>query len=491
MKWGLWSVTAGSNSATPPDGWPEGQAPSTVNDCAREMMAQIRTGLNDIQFIDLGVTPTQTGNVTFTLAGNQMQWYGYGTRVKANVGGTNYYGSVISSTFTTNTGITLRFDVGNGPLTASLSAVSTGFPSPVNGSMFDTVYRDKEYLHNSQFDLWTRGNGPFSLSSGSIIYTADRWLMNMGVTSAGASIAVSRLERSASSSNVPTLAQCGVFVTSSLVISCNAAVTSLASADTVSLIQYVEGYDFRQLAQKPITVSFWVHTDTTGTYCMALLNAGGNRSCVLPFSVSAASTWEKKILTFPKSPLAGTWDYSTGIGLQVQLTLASGGNSIATAGAWTSMAAVASSGQNNFVGGANRSFRVACFHMEEGNQATPPRVLDRAVEQLQCGRFVQSIQGGGIVGIAASGTIARFTIPLIPQMRTAALSATFPALAQMGIVEFTANNLITASAVAIASLNTNKFNVVAVQQGAGNLTPGSGAFFNISAGFQIIVSNDL
>jgi len=34
-----YSQTASSNNAAPPNGWPEGQAPSTVNDCAREMMA--------------------------------------------------------------------------------------------------------------------------------------------------------------------------------------------------------------------------------------------------------------------------------------------------------------------------------------------------------------------------------------------------------------------------------------------------------------------
>jgi hypothetical protein len=48
-----WDSTAASNNATPPDGWPEGQAPSTVNDCAREMMAAVKrwftraTGLTD------------------------------------------------------------------------------------------------------------------------------------------------------------------------------------------------------------------------------------------------------------------------------------------------------------------------------------------------------------------------------------------------------------------------------------------------------------
>ena len=37
-----WSETAGSNNAATPNGWPEGQNASTVNDCAREMMAAVK-----------------------------------------------------------------------------------------------------------------------------------------------------------------------------------------------------------------------------------------------------------------------------------------------------------------------------------------------------------------------------------------------------------------------------------------------------------------
>lgn len=36
-----WSVTAGLNNSSPPDGWPENMARSAVNDCAREMMAAL------------------------------------------------------------------------------------------------------------------------------------------------------------------------------------------------------------------------------------------------------------------------------------------------------------------------------------------------------------------------------------------------------------------------------------------------------------------
>ncbi len=43
-----WSETDSANTAAPPDGWPEHQAPSTVNDCARMMMGAIKRFWNRI-----------------------------------------------------------------------------------------------------------------------------------------------------------------------------------------------------------------------------------------------------------------------------------------------------------------------------------------------------------------------------------------------------------------------------------------------------------
>ncbi len=42
-----WSDTAGGNDSTPPDGSPEGMAPSTVNDAVREAMAAVRRWQQD------------------------------------------------------------------------------------------------------------------------------------------------------------------------------------------------------------------------------------------------------------------------------------------------------------------------------------------------------------------------------------------------------------------------------------------------------------
>ncbi len=61
-----WDNSAANNNSAPPNGWPEGQAPSTVNDCAREVMAAVSRWFDDTK----GELVTGgTGNA-YTLATN-------------------------------------------------------------------------------------------------------------------------------------------------------------------------------------------------------------------------------------------------------------------------------------------------------------------------------------------------------------------------------------------------------------------------------------
>jgi len=489
MKWGLWSTTAGSNSATPPDGWPEGQAPSTVNDCAREMMAQIRTGLNDIQFIDLGVTPTQTGNVTFTLAGNQMQWYPYGTRVKANVGGTNAYGTVISSTFTTNTGITLRFDTGQGPLTASLSAVSTGFPSP-NGAIPENVFRRRNAMINSCMDIWQRGNS-FSATGGAVaVYTSDRWQFNASMTAAAA-VTISRFERSANSSFVPTVAQSGFLITSAWGMSVNVAMATLNAGSYAYLAQKIEGYNWRHLAQKPTTLSFWINSRQTGTYCVALQNGAANQSVVQSYQISAIATWEKKTITFPKSPSSGTWDYSGGIGCSVIFTMMAGSTFQGGAGNWTATSIYATSSQTNFMASAGNVVMITGIQFEEGTKDTPLEPVDIQVDLIDCQRYCQTLFGSGvqIPGPTYTTNAAQFMVNFNAPMR-AAPAATFPGLGNVAAFIYPGPAATAISALSLLSSDANRAILNAVVAGA----PGFGAgtiYFGLSSGTQIVFNSEL
>lgn len=122
-KLGSWSTTAGSNNATPPDGWPEGQAPSTVNDCAREMMASIRTVFNDAQFFDGNLTPTFVNTTSFTVAGDQTSAMHAGRRLKLFDGGNVNYAEILAASFTAVTTISVS---AASALTASLSSFAVG-----------------------------------------------------------------------------------------------------------------------------------------------------------------------------------------------------------------------------------------------------------------------------------------------------------------------------------------------------------------------------
>src|SRR5262245_59934322 len=60
----IWSQVDGSNNQTPPTGWPEGQMPSTVNDCARARMGAIKRWYDRI-----GPTVVSTGSANAQVLG--------------------------------------------------------------------------------------------------------------------------------------------------------------------------------------------------------------------------------------------------------------------------------------------------------------------------------------------------------------------------------------------------------------------------------------
>lgn len=126
-----WSKTAASNNSTPPDGWPENQAPSTVNDCAREMMAALRTQFENSEWFNYGDTVSYNSSTIFKVTGDQTARYASNARVKAFATAT-IYGTVVSSSYTTETTVTINTD--SGSLTSSLSSVAVGILSPTNVS---------------------------------------------------------------------------------------------------------------------------------------------------------------------------------------------------------------------------------------------------------------------------------------------------------------------------------------------------------------------
>lgn len=119
-----WSTTASSNNAAPPNGWPEGQSPGSVNNVGRQMMAEVRDTFENMPYFDWGDTPTRVDNDTFTVSGDLTSRYAVDRRIKL-VGATTGYATIASSSYSApNTTVTVTMDSGNVP--TSLVTVSLG-----------------------------------------------------------------------------------------------------------------------------------------------------------------------------------------------------------------------------------------------------------------------------------------------------------------------------------------------------------------------------
>ena len=124
-----WSTTAANNNSSPPDGFPENQLPSTLNNAARELMAAIRTFYQAAAWIDLGDTPTYASTTTFTVPGDQTAFYTVNRRIRCT-DATTLYGYISSSVYVASTTVTVVLD--SGSLSASLTAVAVSLIDPAN-----------------------------------------------------------------------------------------------------------------------------------------------------------------------------------------------------------------------------------------------------------------------------------------------------------------------------------------------------------------------
>lgn len=129
-----WSTTAADNATADPSiNWQEGQAPSTVNDSARAMMAAIATQFQGgWDWLNLGDTPTYLSGTQFTVPGNLATRYAVGRRVRAAVTAGTVYGTITASAYTSVTTVTVSWDAGS--MDSGLSVISVGVISPVNTS---------------------------------------------------------------------------------------------------------------------------------------------------------------------------------------------------------------------------------------------------------------------------------------------------------------------------------------------------------------------
>lgn len=202
---------------------------------------------------------------------------------------------------------------------------------------------------NGAMELWQRGTSKIGQTSDQ--YTADRWSVGVsGLTSA--SYDNTRF------SNVPVSAE---FAEYSNRVACNT--TQAASAGFEVNYQYViEGYDLLPYVGKKMYIQFWAYADVAGVYTLRLTNSGNDQRYLREITIDNPLTWEFKQILIDELPLdSGTWNFTNGIGLTVELMLAERTDSTtSTFGVWGAPASVgfASANQVNLFTTTTQQFRL-------------------------------------------------------------------------------------------------------------------------------------
>lgn len=211
-------------------------------------------------------------------------------------------------------------------------------------------------------------------------YTLDRWLYGKN----GAMV-----HTIAQGTNPPTVAQAGEYLGNELSMTLTTPDNAIAAGEYCIMSQVIEGFNFRSIAQRTFTLSFWVFASVPGTYCVSFCNSAADRSYVAEYTINAGGAWEKKTITVPASPAAGTWNYANGVGLSVRFALASGTTLQTTPNAWTVGNFLATANQVNGVATGAVLFGLAGVQVEAGAIATLFESRPIEVELALCQRYYE------------------------------------------------------------------------------------------------------
>jgi len=242
-----WSTTPGSNANVGSINWAEGQAPSTVNDSARQMMADVADWTTNGPEWYPRDSATYASGTTFTVPGNQTAAYTAGRRVWAAVTAGNVYGSVVSATYGTNTTVTVVCD--SGSLDSGLSSLRIG-PQATNTSFPTNT--------NQGFNVLTCGS--LSVSAGATVATlaattAAIGVANVGSMSISAALVVTGLGTLAGGLHVDGALSLSAGVATPLIINSNQAAAGIKfSSSTGTKLARVNGANFEFVASAGSTV---------------------------------------------------------------------------------------------------------------------------------------------------------------------------------------------------------------------------------------------
>ncbi len=209
----------------------------------------------------------------------------------------------------------------------------------------------KNLIINGNFDIWQRGDGPFTSQSGNWTPHADRWGTRSNAVNTQS---ISRQEFSAFQTNVPGYPKNFLRLE-----------VSAQGVDSIVISTQIE--DARRLYNRPLTLSFWAKGDKAVEF-YPQINIDFKTPAVWQTAVQRFTTteWQKFTWTFTPSSQSTATDFGAGNYMEVQLN-------------FPEVAAA----QAPFV------FDIAQAQLELGSIATPFEQRPIGLELALCQRYYQ------------------------------------------------------------------------------------------------------
>jgi len=240
----------------------------------------------------------------------------------------------------------------------------------------------RNIIINGDMSIAQRGAGPSgAFASGQYIQGADRFKID--ISNMGNWI-------SSQSTDVPS----GQGFNYSLKLDCDSADASPSAGDFIYLNQPIEGFNtasfkFGSSSAESLTLSFWVKSNKTGTYIVRFYDIDNQRVQSQSYTISSASTWEKKTITISGDTVSGP-NFDNGYAFAVNWCLGAG--TTYTSGtlntSWNSLTSADQFvGQVNLADSTSNEWYVTGAQLEVGTTASDFEFVPYDVNLKRCQRY--------------------------------------------------------------------------------------------------------
>ena len=240
---------------------------------------------------------------------------------------------------------------------------------------------NKNLAINGAMNVAQRSTSVTGVGASAGYFTCDRWYINSANTAG-------RLTMSQASDGPSGFANC-------IKLDCTTADTSVASNESLRLIQKFEGQDLQRFAKgtsaaKEFTVSFYVKANAAFTFGCELFDNDNSRQISKTFSTT--TDWVRHEITFP-ADTTGAFADDNALSLQLQFWLHAGSDF--TSGTLNSTSWASNTDANRAVGigsffsSTSNDFYITGVQLEVGDTATDFEHRSFADELQRCKRYFQ------------------------------------------------------------------------------------------------------